>query len=668
MNTVRLGSLEASPTSGTGESSLGLDATMQELLGVASADGLPTARRELDKNLPTLAELETYVAARHAADLAATVSQQKWATAAVPEGGYGAVPPLPTRVVLRRAKGVPPPDTISARAFVYATGILGRQRPGALDFASLDHRPGSAASVLPALEPWLEGQADAAAAAATTARGRHNALPFSPLAATRFGEFAAAMAALTPKPRGAAGEDPPPAAVAPDAPIDLAGEGDWAVLVHDDGAVADPAAAATTTASAPARAVPQLQMPLLRADSRRLLTLEPSEFFKPTMPTAPMQAQLDAIAAAAAQAEAKAVSACAAAALASTHAAGLAPKKSKLLTLKLAAKGVLFAVHFDALAKQRAADLQRCVPKVVQPKAITDGAAKTVWEATEAEARQKPGVGDYDTTAAHRAQVERRLRGKFNGAVVPTALEVELARNAQVPGPGAYDAPPRVVRGGKFSTAVVPTDVEWKMAAAAKLPGPGAYDTSAAKPPPSGGKFSSAVVPSDVELKMAAAAKLPGPGAYPGVRADGGVGGGKFNAAVVPSELEWIEKRAGLTPGPCAYDTAPSAATKGGKMSATSPPTELEWIEKRGSSTPGPGAYDVRAASNHTLPSGHTGKFPFVWRPLDPKMAKFAKGVALVRTANAFQAGSASKAAARMLAATAKAKEGTDVRGGEGPV
>ena len=72
-------------------------------------------------------------------------------------------------------------------------------------------------------------------------------------------------------------------------------------------------------------------------------------------------------------------------------------------------------------------------------------------------------------------------------------------------------------------------------------------------------------------------------------------------------------------------------------MSATSPPTELEWIERRGSLSPGPGAYDVRSAAKHTMVSEHSGKFPFVWRPLDPKLAKLAKGVTVARAAKALQ-------------------------------
>jgi len=580
---------------------------------------------------PTKSEFEAYVTTRRNSDLAGSASPQKSPSGTtLRTGEFGEAPPLPAHVLQRRKSGVPPPDTISARKFVYATGILGRSRYGSLDYASLDDRPGSVSSALPALEQWLEDQSTA-----QTMRGRHASLP-SPSMATTENFASASGAAPTDASSETTTESPLEAALAADA-IDTASREAEQATAGQTPADTSSAAAATAAPSNGNRPVPQRELSMLRSDSQRLLTLEPREFLHPSMPTSPMQVQIDTQAAVTLGGEAGADSAESFSSSSLPH----EPHLSGLQHLKAAAQGTLAVVHLEHLRKQREADLQRCVPRVVQPKVLTDGIAKSTMTATEFDARSKPGVGQYDAAAAHRAQVNRRQQGKFNEAIVPSALELAMARSAKLPGPGAYDAPPRPMRGGKISASSALSDVEIKMAVAAKSPGPGEYDTSrATSPMPSGGRFNSAIVPSDLEKQIATAAKSPGPGAYPGVQENSSsrMSGGKFNAAVVPSDLESRMRQAALTPGPCAYDTTTQAgATKGGRMSATSPPTELEWIERRGSLSPGPGAYDVRSAAKHTMVSEHSGKFPFVWRPLDPKLAKLAKGVTVARAAKALQ-------------------------------
>lgn len=46
--------------------------------------------------------------------------------------------------------------------------------------------------------------------------------------------------------------------------------------------------------------------------------------------------------------------------------------------------------------------------------------------------------------------------------------------------------------------------------------------------------------------------------------------------------------------------------------------------------TPGPGEYNIN--ESQTRKSGHSGKFPFVFKPRDPSLQHLAKGVTLART------------------------------------
>ena len=187
--------------------------------------------------LPTKKEFEAYVTTRRIYDQAGSLSPQKSPSAtALRTGEFGDAPPLPAHVLQRRKTGVPPPDTISARKFVYATGILGRSRSGSLDYASLDDRPGSVSSALPALEQWLEDQSSA-----ETLRGRHGSLPSPSMATTESFSSTSAAAAV-----GASSEStsdsPLEAVLAEGEAKDAASASGEATAFQSEGAVADSAA------------------------------------------------------------------------------------------------------------------------------------------------------------------------------------------------------------------------------------------------------------------------------------------------------------------------------------------------------------------------------------------------------------------------------------------
>ena len=345
----------------------------------------------------------------------------------------------------------------------------------------------------------------------------------------------------------------------------------------------------------------------VRSDPSRLGLIVPSEVFRgATMSTRPMAEEL------------------------TSRAEAMQSRKKR--TLKGVAMLVKSAMVIDPSLTQRLAAERMSRPRITTPKAVTDGSSMTYWASVEAAAAQVPGVGEYDCEAAFKKQLAPK-GGKFNDAVVPSALELKMRRASQLPGPSDYDInKPPTTKGGKISATSAPSDVEWAMMRAAAMPGPGEYNTRP-KSRKAGGKFNDAVVPSDLELTMKRAAAIPAPGDYKAKPAGAELlGGGKFNSAKVPSQLDLVMARAAAIPGAGQYDTAKPNAIKGGKISATSAPTDVEWAMMRAAAMPGPGEYDVNDAA--TRPSSHTGKFPFVWRPTDPKMAKLAKGVNTLKAAN----------------------------------
>ena len=71
----------------------------------------------------------------------------------------------------------------------------------------------------------------------------------------------------------------------------------------------------------------------------------------------------------------------------------------------------------------------------------------------------------------------------------------------------------------------------------------------------------------------------------------------------------------------------------GGAFNLSNPKSDIDWMIKDAASKPSPGSYEIKAPA----PSGGSGKFPFVWKPTDPKLAKLAKGVNRVKNMNRIQ-------------------------------
>jgi hypothetical protein len=105
--------------------------------------------------------------------------------------------------------------------------------------------------------------------------------------------------------------------------------------------------------------------------------------------------------------------------------------------------------------------------------------------------------------------------------------------------------------------------------------------------------------------------------------------GGAFSLTSAPSYLDLCITKGASLPGSGQYNTATAAPSKGGRISATSAPSDTEMQMRRAAAMPGPSDYDVRAADRQRFASEHTGKFPFVWRPTDPKYASLAKGASM---------------------------------------
>jgi len=268
-------------------------------------------------------------------------------------------------------------------------------------------------------------------------------------------------------------------------------------------------------------------------------------------------------------------------------------------------------------------------------KSISDGIAKSYMAEIEWRAKQTPSAADYDTESCYKNR-DTSKGGKFSEARPKSEMDWAVINAARRPGPGEYSAEPsdasKRIKGGRMSLAVTKTHLDVLMEASAKSPGPGAYK-AAENHVYGGGKFSEARPKSEMDWAIIRASKTPGPGEYKG---DAYVikGGGKFSEARPKSEMDWALLNAQRSPGPGEYSADHDASQRlpGGRFSMAETKSALEWTIHRAKQTPGPGAYKIN--DDAVRKSGHTGKFPFVFKPTNPAQAHLAKGIGAVLQGN----------------------------------
>ncbi len=91
------------------------------------------------------------------------------------------------------------------------------------------------------------------------------------------------------------------------------------------------------------------------------------------------------------------------------------------------------------------------------------------------------------------------------------------------------------------------------------------------------------------------------------------------------SDIDWKIHTAKQLPGPGHY-SAEGVERSGstGRFNLSNPKSDLDWKIHTAKQLPGPGDYAVK--DEVTRRASHTGKFPFVYRPLNPSHAHLAKG------------------------------------------
>lgn len=271
-------------------------------------------------------------------------------------------------------------------------------------------------------------------------------------------------------------------------------------------------------------------------------------------------------------------------------------------------------------------------PARSREKVTTEGISKTSVEWVEFYAKQTPGPGQYEVSKA-----EQKLLGpsggRFSKAKPKTDVEVLEDRARAVPGPGQYNLPGTGagIGGGVFSTACPLSDVDVKIKDASSKPGPGQYgdlpvDTRGRLLKGRGRTISKSKPLSDVDVRIMEASRKPGPGQYKLPGLGSGVGGGAFSTAKPLSDVEVKMIDAASKPGPGHYgaprDPRKDVASKGRKFSTAYPLSDVQIKMNDAASKPGPGQY---GSPKKPVKEGHTGKFPFVYKPKDPKKAYLAK-------------------------------------------
>ena len=63
----------------------------------------------------------------------------------------------------------------------------------------------------------------------------------------------------------------------------------------------------------------------------------------------------------------------------------------------------------------------------------------------------------------------------------------------------------------------------------------------------------------------------------------------------------------------------------------SNPKSDIDWMILDAKSKPAPGSYDIKLPSSS---GSGSGKFAFVWKPTDPALQKFAKGINRIKDIN----------------------------------
>jgi len=273
---------------------------------------------------------------------------------------------------------------------------------------------------------------------------------------------------------------------------------------------------------------------------------------------------------------------------------------------------------------------QLSVPtREIREKVVTEGVSKTEAEWLMYNAAQTPGPGAYKQKGA----AELIPGGRFSKASPLSEVDRLVMEARNKPGPGQYKqkGAAELTPGGRFSNAAPLSEVDRLVLESRHKPGPGAYghinlDHTGHKLLGEGGQgFSKSAPPSHTEILMKRAAQTPGPGQYRLKGADELIPGGGFSTATPLSEVDRMVMEARNKPGPGQYKQKGAAElTPGGRFSTASPLSEVDRLVMESRNKPGPGQYGApnKAARN----TGGSGRFPFVYRPKDPKLKHLTKG------------------------------------------
>lgn len=147
-----------------------------------------------------------------------------------------------------------------------------------------------------------------------------------------------------------------------------------------------------------------------------------------------------------------------------------------------------------------------------------------------------------------------------------------------------------------------------------------------------GGRFNESQSKSDIEWKIHRAKEIPGPGEYVVKTPENK--GGRFNESRPMSDVDVMISRAASLPGPGEYASSPQKMS-GGKFNMSNPKSDIDVLIYEAAQSPGPSDYIVK--DDIVRQSSHTGKFPFVYRPENAKLKKFARAVNTIRTMNRFK-------------------------------
>jgi hypothetical protein len=263
-------------------------------------------------------------------------------------------------------------------------------------------------------------------------------------------------------------------------------------------------------------------------------------------------------------------------------------------------------------------------------KVVTEGISKGTIDWVIHYSKQSPGPGSYKVDQASKALLGP-TGGRFSKSNPLSEVDRMVMDAKTKPGPGHYKLKDLgdSGQGRKFSTANPITEVDRMVLEAKHKPGPGAYgpllvDEKGKKMLGEAACTMSKSKPmSDVDWVMKRSKEVPGPGEYHLPGTGDGVAGGSFSTANPKSSIDWAVHESNSKPGPGQYAINDNVHS-GGKFSVASPMSEVDRLVLDAKNKPGPGQYDIQ--DHLTRKVGHTGKFPFVYRPKDPSKAHLTKG------------------------------------------